>query len=513
MILNYVGWVPTALGRLSFTQFGDHFQRKSVICKAVEEGRLRAVFGIRHRRTVKGGGGFPTLHESPAFDFAYFLRPTNAKLPVSNGRPEAGPLVDLSLVDSEDGALEGQVFFVQRAGLRRGRLALSGLTYLKDHVVLGNAEKTDPVAIDNRYESALARVKAIWRLQRLKTKTDAWDHEFGVANVLLLRTGECRVSVDPAEQSLWIRLGGLDVFKRVSPSTRADLENLISKAAAEAVFLAVRDVAHRHYHHTEDRAVDGPVTRLTPSDDATWRRRTLEGLMRMCIGLRRKGTATSLRHALGVLAYVDAFDRHLEKWQMKNGQPKPVKAPTYYDLSALKSSIDAALKVRELDDQALRNRLLFVFGLIVTTVTVVAPAYRQQIMSQPSQLSDSVPGLSAKTFSALIRFMIDQPIAAIVMACFLGWWIDKAVAFFSHQRPFRTWEETQTRIISWMFARARLVTPGSREARALVIALLTLSTLGGVAVWWSIFKNLSEIGIPIIESVYNWFFIFRDRLD
>lgn len=418
-----------------------------------------------------------------------------------NGKPESGPLTDLSLVEAEDGALEGQVFFVQRAGIRRGRLALSGLTYLKDHAVLGNAETAGPHAVEIRYEAARSRVRAVWRLQRQRTIREGWDHEFGVADVLLLRTGECRISVNPTEQSLWMQLGGLDVITTLSPQTIKKLENLICKAAAEAVFLAVRDVAHKHYHHSGDRAVDGPVTPLTSQDDETWRRRTLEGLMRMCIGLRRKATAASLRHSLGVLAYIDAFDRHLGKWHMKDGLPKAIKSPTYYDLSALKNSIDAALKVRELADQALRNRLLFVFGLVITTVTVVAPAYRAQVAGR---LENQDLSGSAGMFSGLIKFMVDQPISAILIACLLGWWVDKMVNFFSHQRPIEAWEAAQTRITSLVVATARAITPGSKEAQNLVILILLGGAAGCAFAWWSIFQDFSVSIFPIFSGAHEW---------
>jgi hypothetical protein len=110
----------------------------------------------------------------------------------------------------------------------------------------------------------------------------------------------------------------------------------------------------------------------------------MHSLLRSVIALRRSDSAHTFRQALGILAYADAFQRHLGSWSNQRGQAVKIKNRMAYDFAALKASIEASLKVRELKDQSVRARIIFSFGTLLTALTLIAPILRDYLPEVPA---------------------------------------------------------------------------------------------------------------------------------
>lgn len=291
-----------------------------------------------------------------------------ARLPV-NG---SGDLPTLHM--DKRGALVGDVIF-----FTRGQWATGGACArrLREYRVLCG-EARSPHLSDHERDDLRRRARVlrqtIWT--RLVECLAAGDPvpAFGRARVELHRSGKCTIVVDDADLYLNDQLKLAQLGGQYSDAW-AEAESgfaPISTSVARQVFFLIKDLAHNHYHH--DPHAD---LLITPDQDERgdehWRRETQYGLARLAVARRREGTALAYREALGVMAYAEAFQRHFCGWHEPSvGRPPKKVVPSFlYDFGALKSSIEASLKVREYKDATNRQTALYTSGFVLSLLGIV----------------------------------------------------------------------------------------------------------------------------------------------
>lgn len=500
MAETFVGWVPTVLGRLSFSRIGDEFQKNTVVATVPSQTGTSAIFGSRRRIERYAFSWLEWLWGGRVeiTDYAFFLEPVDAELPYPNKiSPKHGAACPVVLKMTPHGALKGTVYFT-RSGINPffGGAAVKAQALLRDSAVTAFKDTSQ---IRQSYRLSRRRTEAAWRLMRQQFMARKKYENFGQADVLLLRTGECRITLNEDLQSLLlgVKLAG----ESVQIVTFQNFNRMFLEDAATGVFLSIRDVVHKHYHHKSSSSVDEAVSRTNLTDDISWRTQTLNGLMRMCLVERRGGSVISLRNAQGILAYVDAFDRHLAGWYLNRGRPVENKWRPSYDFSALKASVDASLKARELGDQAIRSRLIFAFGFMVTAITLLAPIFRDQLLSTTH--SSSATGIPRHILTDTLAFMARHPLLSFISAAGFGLLFDLAVTRLSVTRVDTLWQALTTRLTDGFVAWLRRMRVGSRQAQGLVLALIGIAIIACTAIW-------VRVAVSVLGSLPAYFESIRD---
>lgn len=495
---TFVGWIPTALGRLSFTSIGDRYQDRSYVLNHAKQEQTGRIFGVKRRRDRGWVPGIISRlwGHHPSTDYAFFFKLGEGTLPFgceTSSKPSDA--LNLRLERTPDGALIGEVFALHRWGWIRGRRAIAALDYLRDWTVEASSKDADSAKVETAYSEAMDRVRLAWRQLASEQRRGRDTPDFGRADIVVMRTGECRITVDPEEHSLWLLLRDMGVLDEFSPDVRETLQTSILEEFARGIFLALRDLAHKHYHRQQQEAITAAVTPWTADTDKNWRKRTLEGLMRMCVAHRRRGTAASLRQALGVLAYADAFQKHLGTWWISRGQPARCKPYMVYDFSALKASIEASLKSRELQDQNWRARMFFAFGTFVTALTIILPTYRERWSETQDRAAGTIPTdlpASQQMMLELLRLAVDHPGTTLFLAALLGFVIDYLIVNMSQERHNYSWRAWSSRKLNWLLTKLRLFRAGSRTAQYAVIVLLLLMVAGTALIWMQVFAEVKD---------------------
>lgn len=426
-MLSYVGWSPTILGRVAFSRIGDTYRAGTIVCNETQgEG---FVFGVIRR--VSHDGPFPAwvmawMGRFPYTDWAFFLEVKSGELPFekdacSDAENDASSVV---LRTDSKAELVGRMYLLNGAAKKRGLAALQAMTDCRDAAYLCASAKTPgQVKRESFYRSRDAMEDALqgsFRVNRRNEPTPV----IGALDIVLSRSGTVKIDADPGclLTSLALKdahaagesLDGLD------PS---DINGRHVEAIAAQAFFAIRDVTHQHYHHHSRSDLLTTVTQWTPETDEEWRRQTQYGLTRMAIAVRRQEKAQSFRQALGIIAYADAFQRHFCGWVSPTpGVVQPSRVSFKYDFAALKASIEASLKVRELKDSNRRARMFFAFGTMVTALSILVPVYREN--TDPLPL---LPGL----FRDCLTLLVTNPVYTLAGAAAFGWAVDHAILSLS----------------------------------------------------------------------------------
>jgi hypothetical protein len=135
-----------------------------------------------------------------------------------------------------------------------------------------------------------------------------------------------------------------------------------------------------------------------------------------------------------LVAYAEAFQKHLCGWTVgADGALAKSRWRFVYDFAALRQSIDASLKVRELKDTQRRQRLIFVFGFLATALGLVLGGLRAV------PIPDHPTG-EPKLFLSMIGVLTSHPIWTIGAAVVGAYAFDVGVTQFSAQPGFaRSW--------------------------------------------------------------------------
>jgi len=429
----FVGWVPTVTGRLSFSRIGDADFGDRTICNntATVDGD-GFLFGS-HTRTSHDGplpawvmrrlGRVPDVH------YLVSLRVAEAALPVQAPKGQADDPLQ-SPVNSEtdkEGALAGEIVFFSK-GKALPKSVQDHLTSLREIAREGRAPSCNQAKRRQNRDRGEELIGEIWNDLTGRFAKRQKLPGFGRLKIRVLRTGQCEIQVEEkdlfttgavkASQTIALQEGTLDTSTESFQSAAA--------AAARQCFFFMRDLAHRHYHHHMNSDLLTTTYLWSLETDEHWRRETQYGLVRLAISERRRDTAETFKQTLGIIAYAEAFQRHLCGWLSQFNAP-PVRSPLAfaYDFAALRASIDASLKVREQKDGQRRQSLLFAFGFVVTCLGLIVSGFRT---------SSTVPP-SAAAFVSGVSFLARYPIQSLIGAAIFAGAVDLAFLRVSLRPP------------------------------------------------------------------------------
>ena len=425
----FAGWIPTITGRLSFSRFGEAATGRSVVAN-LSTTPTNWIFGIQ-RRVSRDGPFWPWLNETllkrfPNTDYVLFLRVSDGMLPYPKASCGDADVTEADMVLRPDdrSELAGRVYFVNGHNRVFKQMVQKGIDDVRDLAASSQYDVGNAVPASGGYfERALARTSEIWESLAAAARSGEEVPNFGWAEVLIRRTGECRIHVAP--QALFtteriIEAQGADNAVAAWEAA-ADEVALEAESVAEQCFCMLRDLAHKHYHHNEAADLLTTVHTWAEAEDVKWRRETQYGLLRMAISVRRDGRADNFRQTLGLIAYADAFQKHMCSWFMADHRDIKKSLLRFdYDFTSLKTSVEASLKAREIKDTNLRARLFFVFATCVTTVGLLLPGLRQ------ARLGKELSG-AAEAFLVLIDLGISNPWFGIFVAGVLALAFDVAV--------------------------------------------------------------------------------------
>lgn len=495
---TFVGWSPTILGRVAFSRIGDHCPPGSVV--ANETKSLGQLFGVT-KRTSRDGPFVAWLTARmgryPYTDWAIFLDVRSGQLPFEKDACEDAaddsPAVVLRTDDRAE--LAGRMYFVNGASAAIGPGAETAMASVRDFVHLAMGGRTPLRAKTNAFHAAKeaisSAVAGLFTVNRRSQPTPIT----GVVDVVLSRSGMVTLTVNPGE------LLTTEEFKAAHRSGTTLDETSLSVAAeleriANQAFFALRDLTHQHYHHKARSDLLTTVTPWTPGTDEDWRRQTQYGLTRMAIAVRRRNQAASYRQALGIVAYADAFQRHFCGWTADSsagGGARNSSVSFKYDFAALRASIEASLKVRELKDANGRARLFFAFGTAVTALSILVPQYR----GNEEKLS-FWPGL----FRDLLTALVDNPIPTLLMALVAGWLIDKLFLNLSLNPDwFEKSQASVSRLAGGAMATMRRNNWPARLAQVTTLAIMTAIVAGSAVAMFHAYRiTFSLIGAGVVAQ-------------
>jgi hypothetical protein len=323
----------------------------------------------------------------------------------------------------------GDIYFVNGTSWLRGRGQRAAIALLRDQALRGSSPGLPDRNIQDAFWQAKAEIERSWTAATRRVRKRKPTTAFGHVAVKLVRTGQCVVEVEPQDLFTTEQIKLAQIEGQQSSRWKTSEEHVQDEclSVAEQSFFVIRDLTHQHYHHEKSSDLLTTVTPWIDTKDEDWRRETQYGLMRMAIALRRADTAQSYREALGVVAYADAFQKHLCGWY---STPTGIAASSavrfQYDFAALRASIEASLKVRELKDSNVRARLFFAFGTLVTAMTVIIPAYRgaRPDVSGVWGASSQLAILQADFFAGALAVAVAYPVLSLFAAAALGLLID-----------------------------------------------------------------------------------------
>ncbi|MDZ4362610.1 hypothetical protein [Brevundimonas sp.] len=362
----------------------------------------------------------------PYTEWGFFLEVRAGELPFERNQclEAHGDNAEVVLRTDERAELHGQMFLLNGAGTNIGQGAFKAMERCRDEAHFAISPKTTAHLKKEAFHRARADLKfAIQRLASDNAKDEPTPLA-GVVDVILSRSGVVTVDADWSQlltthEIKDARAGDLVALDKAQ---RGEFDRHVESIAAQA-FFALRDLTHQHYHHSRRSDLLTTVSPWTAASDEEWRRQTQYGLTRMAIAVRRSDTAQSFRQALGIIAYADAFQRHFCGWvSPAAGEVEKSSVSFKYDFAALKSSIEASLKVRELKDSNRRARLFFAFGTAVTALSILVPQYRGN--------NSDLPYWSG-IFRDFLAVVVENPIPTLFAAAALGWAVDHAFLNFA----------------------------------------------------------------------------------
>ena len=481
----FVGWVPTITGRLSFSRIGDGAESGSYVCN-LTRGPTNFLFGVQ-RRTSRDGPlpAFIThrMGRFPRTQYLIFLRVTEGELPYpkTHCADATDSEADIVLRTDDRGQLAGEVFFINGYERVCTQFVAEALDQVRAEAskaaIEGAKVQLDAAAADGCFQRAQDAAEGLWRNLVATARADKLVPNFGRARIRLFRTGECQVEV--ADEDLFttelIQLAQIKGADGEAWQAAAGDFAAERASVAEQCFFALRDLAHKHYHHESEADLLTTAYEQLPGEDEHWRRETQYGLVRMSIAVRREDRAESYRRALGIIAYAEAFQRHICGWTLdEKGRVRPSRLRFDYDFSALRASIDSSLKARELADMSRRTRLLFSFGLMITAITMILPTLRA---AEPESLN-----WSGASFRWLIDLASAYPWFTLIVAAGFGWLVDISTLRIAGQPQFlESFAASLTRYANGKMADARRSRSAAASKRSAALAILTFIVVTSTA--------------------------------
>lgn len=412
---HYVGWAPTIVGRVAFSRVGSDLQAHPDICNHASRPD-GFVFGRETRTSPDGPLPVPVMRllgRQPDQQFAIFLEVQPRSLP----RPCESGTAAVELVSDERGMLSGYLYFFSKSRLSKALGVDAKLTAIGTFARRARSPRTSEDERRALFEQAQRSSAELFASLTDGCLRGQKTPAFARCMVQLDRTGRCDITLGPDD---------LFIDRQTKLAHVAGPNSPVWEAAATAfekagqfisrhAYNVVRDLSHKHYHHHRHADLLATTYPWTPETDQNWRRETLYGLTRMAIDIRRRGSAKAFKQCAGVVAYAEAFQLHLGSWSLNADNtigPAPTVPP--YDFAALRSSIDASLKVRELEDAERRQTILYLTTIGLAALALVVAGVRAT--TPPPET----------TFSYALDWMTAHPILTIWFALVAAWFVDLA---------------------------------------------------------------------------------------
>ena len=392
---QFAAWVPTITGQLSFSLLGegvdDALAANGAATPSIGDANApRHVVVIQSRRT-KDRPWPLWLQRAAKAEYVLIGKTRDATRPVID--TDVHGTVTLQTEPDHVGVLEGRILVIpfhadKKAG-QAARRAIRGIRKLVTRAVEANQLG------DTR---ALAKLGDT--IQELIARAAHQDVSAVGANFSLYRTGEFRLAIDEELP---------EVEDESAPAAPAD--EAFRLMIARQMYYFVKDVGHRHYHHDQSRDNLLPLT-LADGDDESWRRETLWSLARAVVSLRRGNRLAAHKHALGILAYADAFQSHLARVRRRAGEDAFELADTgpTYDFGHTRLSLEATI-----DEQSFLKSfwsqfqaMLIATGLAAMAIWIAAVDIREAACGN---LDAAVcqPPVPPPLLQAALRFVIEDP--------------------------------------------------------------------------------------------------------
>lgn len=322
--IQYAGWIPNALGHLSFSLIGQGTRPKAYA--AAREGHADGQHVIAHHTRVVGDYALPNwimrwFRLGAVHDWLLVGSTAPANYPSSKKIPAVSVFVD------DRGMLRGTIYFLaqinRELSTRRQRWRTRWLRWR----FLGNAKRITRELIGSHGKHPLPE-KYNCRMEALIRIFEAKRLQFTHIHFALIRTGEAR---------FWVE-------------ENVPFENDRSRdAAIKSAYLFLKDVTHRHVHHHHSQDSLLPLVRIRPGGEIEWQRQTIWALSRSIEDNIRRCRRKTLRGALGMIPFAENFHAlYSGLMRSPDGRDgfKPVNNLDHYSYEALRKSVTIQLETR-----------------------------------------------------------------------------------------------------------------------------------------------------------------------
>lgn len=303
---QYAGWIPCITGQLSYSLIGRAAGFQSANLEVGEKVPHRFIAVHQHRtstdlpydkRLVEWRLPWSTIDffmigETAASQRA-ILHSNGSHGCADEDDPTTLPEKPVTYHDDDIGVLRGEIYaFVHFDSKNLNRRKNQIVHQMKRVIIKGEAR--DANTYSRRFIDEFSNTLYDLLIQAGSLGVPPVKFGFNI-----YRTGEIRIDSANARSYHYIKR---NLDKDV---------NEIVESFSKQVFYFCKDVTHRHYHHHHHSDNILPLKSATPDDDHTWRRETLWSLVRAALNQRRSELAEDQKHALGILAYAEAFQRNL----------------------------------------------------------------------------------------------------------------------------------------------------------------------------------------------------------
>lgn len=361
--MKFTGWTPTVTGRLSFSAIGTYSGSVTATTCNLTAFPQACLFSIG-QRSSRDGPIPPWLLGLTRIETTHFVSYFDVK-PALLPFPRKD---EIELRNDNNGALEGTIIAVL---FGRDRSPMEGmLSAFADLAATAKNPNLAPTDLDRHRGAAREEMERIWELLcKTFDNNPRIAPAFVRARATLFRSGQTDIEIIPEESYLTFgaRKSQLTkTFDENNPAFRAD-----AAIAARQIFHYLRDLAHKHYHHSPYSDLAGTTYPSSSDDDFTWRRETHYALLRMAISSRRDDDILSYKQALGIVAYAETFQTQLASWTKSQDDRATSRTDFFpYAFKPVRDSIEARIKVLETKATAWKATATFVFATMLSTLAV-----------------------------------------------------------------------------------------------------------------------------------------------
>lgn len=392
---SYVGWIPTANGRLSFRHIGETRHPTPSKYANVATNTDRII--VAYQRRNLSDSVFRTITDRVSSRNGDFWFALSARSTAAPSDIEGNVRGQVHIYKTKEDWRSGPEKTVRKAidELNEARLSLAA----------------------NRNQTLNAAFK--WADDALKESSDiTLDFE-------IIRDGELRVSIP--------RFSDQDLAFASRAFAEQDGYDF-DKWIADQAYFFIRDIAHQHQHH--DEAVDTIlILQKKDDDDVAWRRNIIFSLHFYIISARRTRDVRAMMQTVGVFAYCQSFTSICQRRLGVRFNEIPS-----FQEHALKDSLNAAIEEQKyLEEQRCRkddrvtNFRVMTLAVIAPTLALIGVAIQPHIGGDDNERR--FPALNA-----IANFIAENAMelcGLTVLALLISWTVNSTLSSLKRDRPGR----------------------------------------------------------------------------